>query len=111
MARTRTFVVAVLFLAFALVASADFWDRPGCTGDSQDTCGALSGGTPAQDNEKECDHCITCIVAHGHFLSVVPAAGLVPPTPASIPSRQPHRIGTFEPLPAEIFHPPLAAIC
>jgi hypothetical protein len=104
-------LAAVLVLGFALVASADFLDRPGCSRDGRDACGSLAGGSPGEDSERQCDHCIGCFVAHGHFLSVVPTALAVAPALASIPSAQFRQAGTFEAHPAEIFHPPLGGTC
>ena len=104
-------LVGVLLVGLALVVGADFWSLAACSGDGGGTCGGLSGDTRGQHDEQDCDHCVVCIVAHGHAQSVVPTVSLFPPAPASVPSLQPIRARRFEPRSSEIFHPPLTGTC
>jgi hypothetical protein len=104
-------LVGVLLVGLALVVGADLWNLVECSGEGGRACGALSGETRGQNDEQECDHCVGCIVAHGHVQSVVPTAALFPPATAYVCSTQPLRVRRFEPPASEIFHPPLSAAC
>jgi hypothetical protein len=104
-------LVGILLVGFALVASADFRNQSSCTGECRGLCGSPSDGTRGQDDQGRCDQCVACIIAHGQLASVVPAATLLGPPLAAVSSVQFHHLVNFEPLPTEIFHPPLAATC
>ncbi|MFN7970941.1 MAG: hypothetical protein U0166_01085 [Acidobacteriota bacterium] len=69
--------------------------------------GACTGGEPSRDNESACDHCVACVVAHGHHLAVQPvftfavAAVVIGPLLVRSSTLQPDLLA------ASIFHPPL----
>lgn len=71
----RRAIVALLFLGLALVGSAPLLDQDGCSGKAANgTCGMSDQGGACND-EQECDHCLGCVVAHGHIQSLVPQTG------------------------------------
>lgn len=100
--------IAALFAALALgtvTVGADLVELVTCGAEKSAECGPTqeSGG----ENEGGCDHCPSCMMAHGHMLSIV--AGLNHQAPASRTSglasvsRQLRSRLSAE----DIFHPPI----
>ena len=101
-------VLVALLAAGALAlgtVGADFVDLLTC-GHESEACGWAPA--PRSDDEGTCDHCPTCMVSHGHMLSLAeraaaptPDAGRANLTP--VPSHLHPRIAA-----RDIFHPPIA---
>ena len=104
----RLIRVAVLVTALALgtaTVGADLVELVTCGAEKSSECGPTqeSGG----ENESGCDHCPSCMVAHGHMQSVVAGLNIQAPTPrtsglTSVSRQLRSRISAHD-----IFHPPI----
>jgi hypothetical protein len=106
--RARSLVLALL-VALGLVALSDFAELA-CAGEGEpgDCSGPSTDGRA--DDEDRCDHCLACLVGHGHLSCLAPEPAVPPggigssPGPGDLVSRM------DQPRPREFFHPPLSAL-
>ena len=100
--------VAVLVAAFALgtaTTGADLVELVTCGAEKSAECGPAHG--TGGENENGCDHCPSCMVAHGHMQSVVAGLNNQAPTPktsglTSVSRQLRSRLSA-----QDIFHPPI----
>lgn len=101
------FVAVVVLIGVGLLAGAEFWEFALCAGDGESSdCGTGAG---VGNSESGCDHCVWCLVTHGHALSAlgeVVQLGRLAETSATWD--RPTRI-VLDLRAQDIFHPPLTS--
>lgn len=104
---TKVAILAFLLAGMGLVATAGAWDDHCRSADRAGGGCDVSGQCGREDNERQCDHCLACVVAHGHVQSIIPEPGLFLHISTSIPLCCPSPARISDPRVREIFHPPL----
>ena len=102
----KNVILIVLLLGLAWISCAELLDSAFYSrGSGRKTCD-LSGQTRHPQDERNCDHCATCVVADGHTLSVAPNETFSLVIPFSGMFQEYFQRAILSPRSNEIFHPP-----
>lgn len=103
-------LASVLLVAFVLL-SLSVYDRLLCPERTQDGACGMGAADAGGDGEDECDHCLACLVSHGHLPSLAVEGDSSPQALPSIAGSTISRSLFSDPRAHEFFHPPTAASC
>ena len=105
----RRAIVGCLMMALAFLATADVLQALCFSSEAEESC-AVTDQERGSGNEQDCDHCLACIVAHGHVLAIRPSTALASPIRVASPFLPTTSIEIPAPQSQEIFHPPLVIV-